>query len=75
MDQAILKYNGLTFNNSIARRFSRRENNNCYTYAINQLNNPYTNKPYRHYSYCQPGYLGGKGEDSWLSYYDIKTTY
>jgi len=74
MNQTISKYNGLTFNDSIARKFSRRENNNCYTYAINQLNNPYTNKPYKDYDYCQPGYLGGKGKDHWRDYEDIEIT-
>ena len=56
------KYNGLSFNSRIKRKYESRENNNCYTYAINQPINPYTKRPYADYDYCQPGYLGGKGE-------------
>lgn len=36
--------------------------NNCYTYAINQVKNPYTGRYYSDYAYCQPGILGGVGE-------------
>jgi len=71
MNQTISKYNGLTFNDSIKRKYKRRSNN-CYTYAINQPLNPYTGKYYEDYAYCQPGYLGGKGIESWIDYYDIK---
>lgn len=53
------KYNGLRFAKS---KFEKHSNNNCYTYAINQHVNPYTNKPYESYSYCQPGLLGGVGK-------------
>ena len=63
------KYNGLTYNKSIKRKYERRENNNCYTYAINQMNNPYTNKPYKSYDYCQPGFLGGQGKQIDFNYY------
>jgi len=73
MIQEKSKYNGLTFNDSIKRKY-RRRNNNCYTYAINQMNNPYTNKPYVDYDFCQPGYLGGVGKDSWRDYDNIIET-
>jgi hypothetical protein len=53
------KYNGLYENK---KEFEEHRNNNCYTYAINQPFNPYTNEPYSEYIQCQPGYLGGKGE-------------
>jgi hypothetical protein len=53
------KYNGLKRDK---RKFEKYHNNNCYTYAINQPINPYTNKPYEDYGHCQPGYLGGKGK-------------
>lgn len=56
------RYNGLTFNSSIKRKYESKRNNNCYTYAINQHKNPYTKKPYIKYDHCQPGYLGGQGE-------------
>jgi len=59
------KYNGLYENK---KEFEEHRNNNCYTYAINQPVNPYTDKPYEYYEYCQPGFLGGKGIEPDYSY-------
>ena len=55
------KYNGLYRNKRVFEKYCW--NNNCYTYAINQPINPYTNKPYENYAHCQPGNLGGKGSE------------
>jgi len=73
MIQEISKYNGLKYTDSIKRKYKRRANN-CYTYAINQPLNPYTGKHYEDYDYCQPGFLGGRGRDSWRDYHDLKET-
>jgi len=66
------RYNGLNFNSSIKEDYESRENNNCYTYAINQPINPFTNKSYDYYSHCQPGNLGGNGTRSKTNYSNIK---
>lgn len=59
------KYNGLR----VAKvKFEKLHNNNCYTYAINQHINPYTNKPYASYTHCQPGQLGGVNKNGRTSY-------
>ena len=73
MIQEISKYNGLKYTDSIKRKY-KRKSNNCYTYAINQPKNPYTGKHYEDYDYCQPGFLGGKGRDSFIDYYDLNKT-
>jgi len=54
------KFNGLHIDN---KNYIPQENNNCYTYAINQPFNPYTKEKYTDYGYCQPGYLGGKKKE------------
>jgi len=54
------RFNGLQVDNE---KFIPGENNNCYTYAINQPVNPYTKEKYKDYLYCQPGYLGGKRKE------------
>jgi len=61
------KYNGLQIDNI---NYIPRENNNCYTYAINQPINPYTKEKYIDYGYCQPGCLGGKEKEGASEYYN-----
>lgn len=61
------KFNGLRF---AKKKFEKHYYNNCYTFAINQNVNPYTNEPFDDYDDCQPGWLGGedKGRDYYESY-------
>jgi hypothetical protein len=56
---SVRKINGLEVD---TEHFIPRQNNNCYTYAINQHVNPYTKEPYESWDYVQPGYLGGKNK-------------
>ena len=55
------KYNGLCYDEKEKSKYESYYNNNCYTYAIGQPINPYTNEPYEDYAHCQPGNLGGIG--------------
>jgi hypothetical protein len=55
-------YNGLSFNQEEIDKFKKGVNN-CYTYAINQPINPFTNTIYDSWVKCQPGNLGGMGID------------
>jgi len=44
------------------KQFTKTRYNNCYTYAINQPNSPFTERPYSDYNECQIGNLGGHGK-------------
>lgn len=61
-----IKYNGL---HQVDKFYYDYQNdNNCYTFAINQPLNPYTKEPYSSYEHCQPGRLGGKRKDNIQDY-------
>lgn len=67
------KFNGLEVDTV---HYTRGINNNCYTYAINQYNNPYTGQPYESWDYVQPGNLGGKNKGKnmhggWCDYHNF----